>query len=59
MRTGQFKFTVALRPQRPSGLLGTGAQDGHLEFHTAPELRGEEAKLDSMLLYVYRNYKTY
>ena len=20
------------------GLLGTGAQDGHLEFHTAPEL---------------------
>ena len=21
------------------GLLGTGAQDGHLDFHTAPELR--------------------
>ena len=20
------------------GLLGTGAQDGHLDFHTAPEL---------------------
>ena len=22
------------------GLLGTGAQDGHLDFHTAPELWG-------------------
>ena len=22
------------------GLLGTGAQDGHLDFHTAPELCG-------------------
>ena len=26
------------------GLLGTGAQDGHLDFHTAPELWGEERK---------------
>ena len=35
-----FEFSVALRPQRPSLLriLGTGAQDGHLDFHTAPEL---------------------
>ena len=24
--------------QRPYGLLGTGAQDGHLDFHTVPEL---------------------
>ena len=24
------------------GLLGTGAQDGHLDFHTAPELCGGE-----------------
>ena len=31
-----FKFSVALRPQRRSGLLG--AQDGHLHFHTAPGL---------------------
>ena len=29
------EFSVALRPQRPSGLLGT--DDGHLDFHTAPE----------------------
>ena len=35
-----FKFNVALRPQRPYGLgyYGRGAQDGHLDFHTAPEL---------------------
>ena len=31
-----FKFNVALRPQR--GLFGRGAQDGHLHFHTAPDL---------------------
>ena len=35
----QGSFSVALRPQRPYGLLGSGtAQDGHLDFHTAPEL---------------------
>ena len=28
----------ALCPHKPSGLLGTGAQDGHLDFHTATEL---------------------
>ena len=31
-------FNVALRPQKPEGSLGRGAQDGHLDFHTAPEL---------------------
>ena len=31
-------FNVALRPQKPQGSLGRGAQDGHLDFHTAPEL---------------------
>ena len=31
-------FNVALRPQRPYKPLGTGAQDGHLDLHTAPEL---------------------
>ena len=25
-------------PSETVGLLGTGAQDGHLDFHTAPEL---------------------
>ena len=34
-------FNVALRPQRKYGLLGTGkeAQDVHLDFHTASDLR--------------------
>ena len=33
-------FSVALRPQRPCGLLrlGRGVQEVHLDFHTAPEL---------------------
>ena len=33
-----FGGSVALRPQKAWGLLGTGAQDVHLDFHTAPEL---------------------
>ena len=28
-------FNIALRPRKPEGWL---AQDGHLDFHTAPEL---------------------
>ena len=28
-------FNIALRPQKPQGSLGRGAQDGHLDFHTA------------------------
>ena len=46
-------WSVALRPQK-LGLFGTGAQDVHLDFHTAPELcmgRG----LVEVLLYVHRN----
>ena len=32
-----LEFSVALRPQRPCGLLGTGqdTQQGHLDFHAA------------------------
>ena len=33
-----FWFSVALRPQEPWGLLGTGSQARHLDFHTAPDL---------------------
>ena len=36
IKFGFFRFTVVLRPQKPSGLLGT--KDGHLDFHTAPDL---------------------
>ena len=32
-------FNVALLPQKPEGSLRRGAQDGHLDFHTAFELR--------------------
>ena len=41
----EFSF-VALRPQRKYGLLGTGreAQDGHLDFHTPPQLCGYQNK---------------
>ena len=28
----------ALRPQNPEAISGRGAQEGHLDFHTAPEL---------------------
>ena len=31
-------LSVALRPTETVGLLGTGTEDGHLDFHTAPEL---------------------
>ena len=39
-RKGELTFwlSVALRPTKTVGLLGTGAQDVHLDFHTAPEL---------------------
>ena len=30
--------SVALRPQKQQDYLGRGAQDFHLDFHTAPEL---------------------
>ena len=38
MTTDEAWFSVALRPQKPSGSLGRKAQDGHLDFHTTPEL---------------------
>ena len=34
----QAWFSIALRPRKPEGSLGRTAQDGHLGFHTAPEL---------------------
>ena len=36
--SAEARFSVALRPQKPQGSLGRKAQDGHLDFHTAPEL---------------------
>ena len=31
-------------PTETAGLLGTGAQGGHLHFHTAPEFQGAHPK---------------
>ena len=38
MTNAEAWFSVALRPQKPYGSLGRKAQDGHLDFHTTPEL---------------------
>ena len=51
-------LNVALRPQKPSGLLGMGAQGGHLNFHTAPEFWPALLTL-TMLLYVHRSDVAY
>ena len=52
--TSAFFFGVALRQQRPCGLLGTGGtQDGHLDFHTAPELCRRKAETDKLYIAVY------
>ena len=32
------------------GLLGTGAQDGHLDFHAALELRAEDTRTSEEIL---------
>ena len=34
------------------GLLGTGAQDGHLDFHTAPKYRAKRRKV-ALLLFLF------
>ena len=38
MTNAEAWFSVASRPQKPYGSLGQKAQDGHFDFHTAPEL---------------------
>ena len=52
-----FKFNVALRPQGPYGLFGRGAQDSHLDIHTAPDLWS--VLLLELLLYVHRDHTDY
>ena len=41
----EARFNIALRPRKPEGSLGRPAQDGHLDSHTAPELRHELSKI--------------
>ena len=39
MTNAEARFNNSLRPRKPEGSLGRTAQDGHLDSHTAPELR--------------------
>ena len=39
MTNAEARFSNSLRPRKPEGSLGRVAQGGHLDFHTAPELR--------------------
>ena len=40
MTNAEAWFSISLRPRKPEGSLGRTAHDGHLDFHTAPELCG-------------------
>ena len=52
---GFLSFSVALRPQRPCELFGTGSPGPvYLDFHTAPELW-----TSSVLLHVHRDRADY
>ena len=42
MTNAEARFNISLRPRKPEGSLGRTAQDGHLDFHTAPELCGDD-----------------
>ena len=42
MTNAEAWFNISLRPRKPEGSLGRTAQDGHLDFHTAPELCGDD-----------------
>ena len=37
--SAEARFSNSLRPWKSEGSLGRTAQDGHLDSHTAPELR--------------------
>ena len=39
MTNAEARFSNSLRPRKPEGSLGRTAQDGHLDSHTAPDLR--------------------
>ena len=38
MTNAEALFNNSVHPWKPEGSLGRTAQDGHLDFHTAPEL---------------------
>ena len=57
MTNAEAWFNIALRPRKPEGSLGRTAQDGHLDSHTAPELRCLSD--DELMLNVLRCLLTY
>ena len=54
MTNAEARFNKSLRPQKPEGSLGRTAQDGHLDFHTAPELCERVSDDDELMLNVLR-----
>ena len=50
MTNAEARFNKSLRPRKPEGSLGRRAQDGHLDFHTAPELCVEK-ELRKLLIF--------
>ena len=58
MTNAEAWFSMALRQRKPEGSLGRTAQDGHLDSHTAPELRGRGSG-GEVLLNVLRCQLTY
>ena len=55
MFTYLLSLYMTVHTEKP---LGTGAQDGHLDFHTAPELC-KPLKYVNMVLNVHRHHKAY
>ena len=47
-------FNISLHPRKPEGSLGRTAQDSHLDFHTAPELR-EIIVIIIIIIYIRAN----
>ena len=52
MTNAEARFNNSLRPRKPEGSVGRTAQDGHLDFHTAPEL-WSLAEREGIYIYIY------
>ena len=60
IRSPFILFQCCFTSTETVGLLGTGAQDGHLDFHTVPALSIKVHWFSvSVLLYVHRNHEAY
>ena len=52
MTNAEARFNNSLRPRKPEGSVGRTAQDGHLDFHTAPEL-WSLAEREGIYIYIH------